>query len=354
LNFTTTTMISSGSSQTVPPAYYDPQTGEPVALPGSDEEGRRDIAAVAQLWQHLSRHPEIAHSTTSDPPNGFDPARVFGPLALAHQQVKALLALVDRLLSDGKSASGLAFKLAKVEGDPRDKEHEREGIDNGMDLRAVYLQSATFMRAKAEELHRQFEQNERLNERAQFFRAQGFLVDWNAEQAAWMVDYGYRPLFAHFWAHLQPMAERGTYAVVNSLDGTLIFAKSIKPRRLTINGLFIFPSFARFDDSSACVNDLKMLQRYQQSLMEEGFLHDVLCPYLLGHFPHARMHTANVLWVPGLAKLELLIADDRDDSRRGFVSSSVSAKFCSALCAYLQDQQSKLDALLPELFPNSS
>ena len=249
--------------------YYD-RDGKPT---------RDKDPFLTDLWNYLSlKESNFLGKASGSAEESLDYSKILGPISAAHQDVKAVIMLLDSILANSVPLVGCT-KLAKSIPDTNPIVNFQASL---------YLESAQKLRDRAALLKDQILNDIRMNLVAKKYKEMGWPVEFSIRYGLWLVDYGYKSRFVHFWEHIKSVEERDTFAVI-SPAGELVFPSDYACMRLVLNNQFITPNIYRGGNESA------MLMAAQQSLIETDFFESQIKPAILKIYPKAQISTNHII-----------------------------------------------------------
>jgi hypothetical protein len=246
-----------------------------------DQEGKEVVDKspfLTDLWNYLSlKETSFLNKVSGSTEEPLDYSKILGPISTAHQDVKAVIMLLDSILSNMPPTVGCS-KLAKSIADTNP-------IINFQ--AALYHESAQKLRQRAIRLKDQIFKDIQMNLIAKKYRDLGWPVEYSTRYGVWLVDYGYKARFVHFWEHIKSIEERDTFAII-SPDGQLVFPSDHVCMRLTMNNKYKTPNIYSPNNESAT------LLAAQQSLIEMDFFESQIKPTLLELYSKAQVSTNQI------------------------------------------------------------
>lgn len=240
---------------------------------------------LGDLWKNLAKCG-LEHHTEK---TGFDPKKFYDSIAAALGNVDALL----QVFQETKKSDGM---VSLVSGTPDSKP-----LILAHDRKRLYLEAAKRLKMQADQLSANLQRFESfLQNCVTPLINLGFQVDYLEADDIWIVDYGYKQMFAHFEVHFDSVVSRGHYAVIKDDTGRLVykFCQSPEYRLIcTVDGgnyglseLFGVDGLEEEEDDDNDNNNnqlmelLKLLGRKRQSLLEKDLYDYILKKEL---FPEA-------------------------------------------------------------------
>ena len=248
---------------------------------------------LTDLWQQLAKENETAKES-------LDYSKLLGPISAAHQDVKAVLTVLDHILSHTPQQLPTPLQPHKLSL-PMPHDSEPALSTHSAPL---YLQAAHCLRTKADALEADLKRDAELAQFARELKAQGWPVQYSKPQGAWVVDYGYKCRFARFWEHLRTIEERGTFAII-SAPYQLTFPATLQLTTLLINNKCA-PKLC--EDLE--VEYIRNLKKAQQMLMERD-LFELLKEELIQSYEQVQVAT-NRVQVNGLITIELRLSSEEE------------------------------------------
>lgn len=232
---------------------------------------------LTNLWHFLSLKDTNFINSNDKKDKELDYSNILGPISAAHQDVKAILLILDSISNPntniGFSKLGTSFK-------------DTNPIINFQ--KSNYTETAVKLRLHANLLREQQLEDIRMSLVAKKFQQMGWPVEYSLKYGMWLVDYGYKARFCPFWEHLKTVEERSTYAVINR-DETLLLPSKLENARLIFNRR-ITPNIYNHE-----ISEQKKLQHAQQSLIEVDFFEEKLKPALMQFYPKAQISTKKII-----------------------------------------------------------
>ena len=247
-----------------------------------DHEGKEVMDKnpfLTDLWNYLSlKETNFLTKASESAKESIDYSKIIGPLSSAHQDIKAVIMLLDSILSNPNTVAGCT-KLAKSIPD----------TNPIVNLQAsLYLDSAQKLRKRSALLKDQILNDIRMNLIAKKYKELGWPVEYSTRFGLWLIDYGYKARFVHFWEHIKSIEGRDTFAVI-SLTGDLVFPSDNACMRLVLNNRYATPNIYRENNESAS------LLAAQQSLIEMDFFEVQIKPTMLKIYPKAQISTNKII-----------------------------------------------------------
>jgi hypothetical protein len=210
--------------------------------------------------------------------SGFEVDKFYRPLQAALSHVDTLLSVVQECRkSDGK--------VRAVKGDP---DFARLSIN--FDRQLLYRQSAANLRHHASSIKQTIDRLESFLTRiVEPLIAAGFQVDYNQDTSMWVVDFGYKQMFAKFNAHFESVFARDHYAVMEfSEDGDLVYKfpeiwvmRLVHAKDETLCLPYLFHPDEELLDDEKLYEFMVELGRFRQSLIEQDLFEFALKNKLL-------------------------------------------------------------------------